>query len=138
MSITAEICPNCGAPLTVVNHRCVYCDATIATAPLVPGGPQPASVPQGDPHAPFAMTVEDVFEIPKKGTIATGKIEAGTIKVGDRLLVDHGGKSNKAECIGIEMFRKQMDTAAAGDNVGLVLKGVDKKSIAPGDKLRRA
>ena len=83
----------------------------------------------------FRMTVEDVFSIRDRGTVATGKIEGGTIKAGDEILIQHGGSSKKTVVTAIEAFRKQMDQAQTGDNVGLLLRGITKEDIQRGDVL---
>ncbi len=82
---------------------------------------------------PFLMAVEDVFSISGRGTVATGRIERGQIKVGDEVeVVGFDNKIGKTVVTGIEMFRKILDEGQAGDNVGLLLRGVDKKDLKRG------
>ena len=81
---------------------------------------------------PFLMPVEDVFSITGRGTVATGRIEAGIVKVGEELELVGMGATAKTTCTGVEMFRKLLDEGQAGDNAGLLLRGVDKKDIARG------
>ena len=81
---------------------------------------------------PFLMPVEDVFSITGRGTVATGRIEAGKVKVGGALDLVGMGSDIKTTCTGVEMFRKLLDEGEAGDNAGLLLRGVDKKDIARG------
>jgi elongation factor Tu len=81
---------------------------------------------------PFLMPVEDVFSITGRGTVATGRIERGKVKTGDELAVVGFGSDKKTVCTGVEMFRKLLDDGQAGDNVGLLLRGVDKKEIERG------
>jgi len=81
---------------------------------------------------PFLMPVEDVFSITGRGTVATGRIERGKIKTGDEIALVGFGSDKKTVCTGVEMFRKLLDDGQAGDNVGLLLRGVDKKEIERG------
>jgi elongation factor Tu len=81
---------------------------------------------------PFLMPVEDVFSITGRGTVATGRIEAGIVKVGEELALVGMGATAKTTCTGVEMFRKLLDEGQAGDNAGLLLRGVDKTDIARG------
>ena len=136
MSVTAQFCPNCGAPLALVGNQCKFCHV-----PLVVSGASPTAAPAsaappaptGDPAAPFSMAVEDVFSIAKRGTVVTGRISSGTIRVGDAVAIHGASGVRSTTCTGVEMFRKQLDTATAGDNVGLLLQGVDKGDLARGD-----
>ena len=88
--------------------------------------------PPRDLDKPFLMPVEDVFSITGRGTVATGRIEAGVIKVGDEVEILGLGEDRKSVVTGVEMFRKLLDTGEAGDNVGLLLRGVDKNEIKRG------
>ena len=81
---------------------------------------------------PFALPVEDVFSITGRGTVATGRIERGIIKVGEEVELVGFGTDKKSIVTGVEMFRKLLDQGQAGDNVGLLLRGVDKKEIERG------
>ena len=81
---------------------------------------------------PFLMPVEDVFSITGRGTVATGRIESGIVKVGEELEMVGMGADKKTTCTGVEMFRKLLDEGQAGDNAGLLLRGVDKEDIARG------
>jgi elongation factor Tu len=78
------------------------------------------------------MPVEDVFSITGRGTVATGRIDRGKVKVGDELELVGFGTDKKTVVTGVEMFRKLLDDGQAGDNVGLLLRGVDKKDIERG------
>ncbi|MBK8250923.1 MAG: elongation factor Tu [Gemmatimonadetes bacterium] len=88
--------------------------------------------PTRDIDKPFQMPVEDVFSITGRGTVATGRIEKGKVKVGDELSLVGFGSDKKTTVTGVEMFRKLLDDGQAGDNVGLLLRGVDKKEIERG------
>jgi elongation factor Tu len=81
---------------------------------------------------PFLMPVEDVFSITGRGTVATGRIERGKIKVGEEIALIGFGSSKKSVVTGVEMFRKLLDDGQAGDNVGLLLRGVEKHEIERG------
>ena len=81
---------------------------------------------------PFALPVEDVFSITGRGTVATGRIERGIIKVGEEVELVGFNSTKKSVVTGVEMFRKLLDSGQAGDNVGLLLRGVDKKEIERG------
>ena len=81
---------------------------------------------------PFLMPVEDVFSITGRGTVATGRIDRGKIKVGEEVELVGFGTDKKTVVTGVEMFRKLLDDGQAGDNVGLLLRGVDKKEIERG------
>ncbi len=81
---------------------------------------------------PFLMPVEDVFSITGRGTVATGRIETGVIHVGDEVELLGLGEDRKSVVTGVEMFRKILDEGQAGDNVGLLLRGVDKREIKRG------
>jgi elongation factor Tu len=87
---------------------------------------------------PFLMPVEDVFSITGRGTVATGRIERGKIKVGDEVELVGLGAAKKAVVTGVEMFRKLLDDGQAGDNVGLLLRGVGKEEIERGMVLAKA
>ncbi len=82
---------------------------------------------------PFLMPVEDVFSITGRGTVATGRIETGIIKVGEEVqIIGLGDGAKKSVVTGVEMFRKLLDQGEAGDNVGLLLRGIDKEDIKRG------
>jgi elongation factor Tu len=86
---------------------------------------------------PFLMSVEDVFTITGRGTVATGRVEQGQIKVSEEVERVGLGDSQKFVVTGVEMFRKLLDSAQAGDNVGLLLRGAEKKDIERGQVLAK-
>jgi len=88
--------------------------------------------PVRDVDKNFLMPVEDVFSITGRGTVATGRIERGAVKVSEEVEIVGMGVSRKSVCTGVEMFRKLLDSGEAGDNVGLLLRGVDKTEIQRG------
>jgi elongation factor Tu len=81
---------------------------------------------------PFMMPIEDIFSITGRGTVATGRIERGKIKVGEEVEIVGYHDTSKTVVTGVEMFRKILDDGQAGDNVGLLLRGVDKETIRRG------
>ena len=88
--------------------------------------------PKRDIDKPFLMPVEDVFSITGRGTVGTGRIESGIIKVGDEIEMIGMGDTKKTTVTGVEMFRKLLDEGRAGDNAGLLLRGIDKESLTRG------
>ena len=88
--------------------------------------------PERDVDKAFLMPVEDVFSITGRGTVATGRIESGVIKVGEEMDIVGMGSENKTVCTGVEMFRKLLDQGEAGDNAGLLLRGIEKEQIQRG------
>jgi elongation factor Tu len=88
--------------------------------------------PKREVDKPFLMPVEDVFSITGRGTVATGRIERGVIKVGEEVALVGFGASKKTVVTGVEMFRKLLDQGEAGDNVGLLLRGIEKNEIERG------
>ena len=88
--------------------------------------------PVRDIDKPFLMPVEDVFSITGRGTVATGRIETGVVKVGDEVQLLGLGEDAKSVVTGVEMFRKILPEGMAGDNVGLLLRGIDKKDVKRG------
>ena len=90
-------------------------------------------LPVRDNEKPFLMSVEDVFTITGRGTVATGRIETGIINTGDEIdILGLNAEGMKSTITGVEMFRKILDRGEAGDNVGLLLRGIDKKDIKRG------
>jgi len=91
--------------------------------------------PKRETDKPFLMAVEDVFSITGRGTVATGRIERGIVKVGDPLEIVGLKDTQQTVATGIEMFRKLLDQGQAGDNVGVLLRGIDKEKIERGQVL---
>ena len=93
--------------------------------------------PQRDLEKPFLMPVEDVFSITGRGTVATGRVERGVVKLGDEVEIVGFGETKKTTVTGVEMFRKLLDQGQAGDNIGALLRGIDKKDIQRGQVLAK-
>ena len=91
--------------------------------------------PERAVNLPFLMPVEDVFSISGRGTVATGRIERGVVKVGEELEIVGIRANKKTVCTGVEMFRKLLDSGEAGDNVGLLLRGIERDGIERGQVL---
>jgi elongation factor Tu len=90
-------------------------------------------LPERDKDKPFLMPIEDVFSITGRGTVATGRIETGIIKTGEAVdIIGMGAEKLKSVVTGVEMFRKILDEGEAGDNAGLLLRGIDKDEIRRG------
>jgi len=95
-------------------------------------------LPERPVDKPFLMPVEDVFSITGRGTVATGRVERGTVKVGDEIeIVGIHEETKKSVVTGVEMFRKLLDSAQAGDNIGALLRGVDRNQIERGQVLAK-
>jgi elongation factor Tu len=89
-------------------------------------------LPQRDVDKPFLMSVEDVFSITGRGTVATGRVEKGKVRVGDNVEILGIQDTRKSVVTGIEMFRKLLDDAQAGDNIGMLLRGIEKNQVERG------
>jgi elongation factor Tu len=111
-------------PEDPVKAKCIF-DLMDAVDTYVP-------TPTREVDKPFLMSVEDVFSITGRGTVATGRVERGTVKVGDEVELVGLRESRKSVVTGVEMFRKLLDKAEAGDNIGTLLRGVDKNDIERG------
>lgn len=93
--------------------------------------------PARETDKPLLMSVEDVFSITGRGTVATGRIERGVVKVGEEIEIVGMGETQKTTVTGVEMFRKQLDQGMAGDNVGILLRGIDKDAIERGQVIAK-
>ena len=93
--------------------------------------------PERDTDKPFLMPVEDVFTITGRGTVATGRVERGTVKVQDKVEIVGIKPTVETTVTGVEMFRKLLDQAMAGDNIGALLRGIDRKNIERGQVLAK-
>src|SRR6056300_1484711 len=95
------------------------------------------TIPQPDrpKDKPFLMPVEDVFSISGRGTVVTGRVESGIIKVGEEIEIVGIRDTKKSVCTGVEMFRKLLDSGEAGDNIGVLLRGVERTEVERGQVL---
>ena len=93
--------------------------------------------PERDVDQPFLMPVEDVFSITGRGTVASGRVERGKVKVGEEVEIVGFGETKKTVVTGIEMFRKQLDEGIAGDNIGALLRGIGKEDVERGQVLAK-
>jgi elongation factor Tu len=92
-------------------------------------------IPERPTDRPFLMPIEDVFSIPGRGTVVTGRIEQGTVKVGEEIEIVGLKATTKTTCTGVEMFKKELDSGMAGDNVGVLLRGTKKEEVERGQVL---
>src|SRR5687768_3912787 len=113
-----------GAPVEDPRLQCIW-ELMDAVDDYIP-------TPIRDTDKPFLMPVEDVFTITGRGTVGTGRIERGIVKVNEEVEIIGFGAKKKSVCTGVEMFRKLLDEGQAGDNVGLLLRGVDKSELERG------
>jgi len=95
------------------------------------------SIPKRDIQKPFLMPIEDVFSISGRGTVVTGRIERGEIKVGEEIEIVGIKTPVKTTCTGVEMFRKLLDSGQAGDNVGILLRGIKREEVERGQVLSK-
>jgi elongation factor Tu len=93
--------------------------------------------PERDVDKPFLMPVEDVFSIKGRGTVATGRVERGKVKVNEEVEIVGLKETRKVVCTGVEMFRKILDEGMAGDNIGVLLRGIDRNEIERGQVLAK-
>ena len=91
--------------------------------------------PERDKDKPFLMPIEDVFSISGRGTVVTGRVERGVIKVGEEIEIVGIKETTKTTCTGVEMFRKLLDSGEAGDNVGVLLRGTKREEVERGQVL---
>jgi elongation factor Tu len=92
-------------------------------------------IPDREEEKPFLMPIEDVFSIKGRGTVVTGRIERGQIKMQDKVQIVGLGETRETVCTGVEMFQKTLDAGLPGDNVGVLLRGVEKKDVQRGQVL---
>ena len=93
--------------------------------------------PERDLDKPFLMPIEDVFSITGRGTVVTGKVEQGIVNTGDELEIIGIRPTQKTTCTGVEMFRKLLDQGQAGDNIGALLRGIEKDEVQRGQVLAK-
>jgi elongation factor Tu len=120
-----------GSALNALNHpddeaanKCIF-ELMDAVDEYIP-------TPERDIDKPFLMPIEDVFSITGRGTVGTGRIERGVVTVGEEVEIIGLGAHRKTVCTGVEMFRKLLDRGEAGDNVGLLLRGINKEDLERG------
>ena len=94
-------------------------------------------LPQREVDKPFLMPVEDVFSISGRGTVVTGRVERGKVKVGEEIEIVGFGPTRKKVVTGVEMFRKLLDEGQAGDNIGVLLRGIEKEDVERGQVLAK-
>ena len=110
---------------------------TQAVEKLVAAMDEYIPVPERPVDGAFLMPIEDVFSISGRGTVVTGRIERGKIKVGDEVEIVGLRETQKTTCTGVEMFRKLLDEGVAGDNVGVLLRGTKREEVERGQVLAK-
>jgi elongation factor Tu len=110
-------------------------DAAAAVLDLMAQVDDYIPTPERDLDKPFLMPIEDVFSITGRGTVVTGKVEQGKVNTGDELEIVGIKDTTKTVCTGVEMFRKLLDSGQAGDNIGALLRGIDKDDVQRGQVL---
>ena len=110
-------------------------DAGAAIMELMAQVDEYVPTPERDLDKPFLMPIEDVFSITGRGTVVTGKVEQGKVHTGDEIEIVGIKDTSKTTCTGVEMFRKLLDEGQAGDNIGALLRGVDKEEVQRGQVL---
>ena len=112
-------------------------DAAVGVLALMAAVDSYIPEPERDTDRPFLMPIEDVFSITGRGTVVTGKIEQGVVKVGDSIEIVGVKATKTTTCTGVEMFRKLLDSGQAGDNVGMLLRGIGKDDVERGQVLAK-
>ena len=110
-------------------------EGAIAIRELIKAVDEYIPTPQRETDKPFLMPIEDVFSIAGRGTVVTGRIEQGMIKVGEEIEIVGIRSTTKTTCTGVEMFKKELDSGMAGDNVGILLRGTKKEDVERGQVL---
>ncbi|HUU42420.1 MAG TPA: EF-Tu/IF-2/RF-3 family GTPase, partial [Planctomycetota bacterium] len=111
------------------NAKCIF-DLLAAVDSYIP-------TPVRDVDRPFLMPIEDVFSIKGRGTVGTGRVERGMVHVGDDIEIVGFGETRKTVVTGVEMFNKTLDEGIAGDNVGVLLRGIEKEGLERGQVLAK-
>ncbi len=112
-------------------------DAAAAVTKLMEQVDEYIPTPERDIDKPFLMPIEDVFSITGRGTVVTGRVEQGIVNTGDELEIVGIKDTTKTVCTGVEMFRKLLDEGRAGDNIGALLRGIDKDEVQRGQVLSK-
>lgn len=123
-----------GSALAALEGKQEGIDAILA---LVAALDKDIPLPVREVDKPFLMSVEDVFSITGRGTVATGRIERGVVKVNEEIEIVGLRDTQKTICTGVEMFRKTLDQGQAGDNVGILMRGIDKDNVERGQVLAK-
>ncbi len=129
----------CGSALEALNCGCSKedCDKCSLVYELMAAVDEYIPLPKRDIDKPFLMPVEDVFSISGRGTVATGRVERGQINISEEVEIVGFGETTKTVATGVEMFRKTLDSGEAGDNIGVLLRGVKKDEIERGQVLAK-
>ena len=126
-----------GSALNALNASSADDDWAKKVVELISNCDAEIPVPERAIDKPFIMPIEDVFSISGRGTVVTGRIEAGVVKVGEEVEIVGIKDTTKTTCTGVEMFRKLLDQGQAGDNVGVLLRGVKREDVLRGQVLSK-
>jgi len=126
-----------GSALNALNAESADDDAAKKVVELISSCDAEIPVPERAVDKPFIMPIEDVFSISGRGTVVTGRIEAGVVKVGEEIEIIGLKETAKTTCTGVEMFRKLLDEGQAGDNVGVLLRGTKREEVLRGQVLAK-
>jgi elongation factor Tu len=123
-----------GSALKALEHGCGdrKCESCRSIFELMDGVDSYFPLPKREIDKPFLMPVEDVFSISGRGTVATGRVERGVVKVGEEVEIVGIRETHKTVVTGVEMFRKLLDQGQAGDNIGILLRGIKREEIERG------
>ena len=124
-----------GSALQALNSDSADTDAAKKVVDLIKACDETIPEPQRELDKPFLMPVEDVFSISGRGTVVTGKVESGIIKVGEEVEIVGIKETQKTTCTGVEMFRKLLDQGQAGDNLGVLIRGLKREDVQRGQVL---
>ncbi|MBC62623.1 MAG: elongation factor Tu [Zetaproteobacteria bacterium] len=126
-----------GSALNALNAADVNDENAKKVLELISACDETIPVPERDLDKDFIMPIEDVFSISGRGTVVTGRIERGIVRVGDEMEIVGIKETQKTTCTGVEMFRKLLDQGQAGDNVGVLLRGTKREEVARGQVLAK-
>ncbi len=126
-----------GSALNALNSSSKDDDSAKRVVDLIKACDDSIPVPERELEKPFIMPIEDVFSISGRGTVVTGRVEKGIIKVGEEIEIVGIKDTQKTTCTGVEMFRKLLDEGRAGDNVGVLIRGLKREDVVRGQVLAR-
>ena len=124
-----------GSALKALECSCGECEWCKAIWELMEAVDSYIPLPVRDVDRPFLMPIEDVFTIEGRGTVVTGRVERGTVHMGDKIEIVGLRPTHETVCTGVEMFRKTLDEGRAGDNIGVLMRGIERKDVERGQVL---
>jgi len=124
-----------GSALKALECSCGECEWCKAIWELMEAVDSYIPLPVRDVDKPFLMPIEDVFTIEGRGTVVTGRVDRGVVHMGDKIEIVGFRPTHETVCTGVEMFRKTLDEGRAGDNIGVLMRGIDRKDVERGQVL---